>query len=152
VNLQKDDADEKLLAKHDLSPAPYQAPTPHPLPSYEIITHEEVEPETSRGQPLPTPEAVAPAVPANPPESKELENVIEEEESASNDNKDAEVVEKHQDDNDDDSTLSEEEEAAARIQERFSEPLVRCHAHPCGLSHVLVFSDSFTKIFGFVGC
>ena len=124
--LQKVDADEKLLVKHDLSPAPYQAPTPHPLPSYEIITHEEVEPEiTSRGQPLPTPEAVAPAMPIKVPE-KELENVIEEEENTSS-NIDAEVVEKHQDD-DDDSTLSEEEEAAARIQQRFSEPLVRCNA------------------------
>ncbi|KAG0629397.1 hypothetical protein M758_1G100700 [Ceratodon purpureus] len=116
----KDDADEKLLAKHELSPAPYQAPTPHPLPSYEIITHEEVEPENSRGQPLPTPEAVAPVMSANLPETKKVENVIKEENSSSH--VDADVVEKHQDD-DDDSTLSEEEEAAARIQLRFSEPM-----------------------------
>ena len=60
---------------------------------------------------------------ANLPETKKVENVIKEENSSSH--VDADVVEKHQDD-DDDSTLSEEEEAAARIQLRFSEPMVCC--------------------------
>lgn len=125
---------------------PYQAPTPHPLPSYEIVTYEEVEPENSHGQPLPTPEAVAPAMSANFTELKEIENVIVEAETSNIvdaqviekddaqviEKDDAQVIEKadalvHQDD-DDDSTLSEGEEAAARIQQRFSEPLVRCVA------------------------
>ncbi|XP_024393202.1 uncharacterized protein [Physcomitrium patens] len=109
--------DQEVLTKHDFSPVRHQAPALHPLPSYEIITHDDVEPVHSRGQPLPMPEAVDPTISVKLP-IKELENVIEEEAETK-----AEVheVQKQQDD-DDDSTLSEEEEAAARIKQRFSDP------------------------------
>lgn len=120
--LQRVDVDDQeVLTKHDFSPVRHQAPALHPLPSYEIITHDDVEPVHSRGQPLPMPEAVDPTISVKLP-IKELENVIEEEAETK-----AEVheVQKQQDD-DDDSTLSEEEEAAARIKQRFSDPAVCC--------------------------
>lgn len=126
--VQKADADEKLLSKqYDHSPVRHPEPTPHPLPSFEIITHDEAEPEHSRGQscpqPLPTPEAVDPAIVANQSGKPVLENVIEEEENTANE---AEVHAEEKEQDDDEDSISEEEEAAARIQQRFSEPLVRC--------------------------
>lgn len=115
--MQKIDAnDQKLLAKHDISLTSHQVLTPHPLPSYEIVTQDEVGVEQSRGQPLPTPEAVDSIISLKLQE-KESENLVRVEDNTE--------VHKQQDD-DDDSSLSEEEEAALRIQQRFSEPLVRC--------------------------
>ncbi|XP_024371611.1 uncharacterized protein [Physcomitrium patens] len=105
--------DQKLLAKHDISLTSHQVLTPHPLPSYEIVTQDEVGVEQSRGQPLPTPEAVDSIISLKLQE-KESENLVRVEDNTE--------VHKQQDD-DDDSSLSEEEEAALRIQQRFSEPL-----------------------------
>ncbi|KAG0579347.1 hypothetical protein KC19_4G092400 [Ceratodon purpureus] len=117
----KADADEKLFTKHDFPPVTHQAPTPHPLPLFEIISHE-VGSERIRGQPLPTPEAVLdPAISAVSPKREEKE-VEKEDVNASNNV--LPMAETHQDDDDDDdSTLSEEEEAATRIQQRFDSPL-----------------------------
>lgn len=121
--LQKGEAHEKLLAKHDFPPVSHQAPTPHPLPLFEIISHE-VGSERIRGQPLPTLLAVVdPAVPASSPDREEYEV----QEDVNTRNNTLPVILIHPD-GDDDSAFSEEEEAAARIQQRFGSPLVSCNA------------------------
>lgn len=123
--LQKGDADEKLLTKQDFPPVSYPARTPHPLPSFEIVTHNvEVEPQYSHGRPpLTTPDhAVEPAAIAANHLDKPKHSDAEEEQHHSRNT--IYVVDQKRQDDDDDSAFSEEEEAATRIQQRFSSPLV----------------------------
>lgn len=108
------DADEKVLStKHDFPPA---APTPHPLPSFEIVAQNEVQQQQPQHYNSTTTHWPLPALPADSetPVAKPSKEVVEEEPQHQN----------HQDD-DDDSTLSEEDEAVLRIQQRWTRsPLV----------------------------
>uniref|UniRef100_A0A7I4ADT7 DUF4005 domain-containing protein n=1 Tax=Physcomitrium patens TaxID=3218 RepID=A0A7I4ADT7_PHYPA len=116
----KVDEDEKPFAKHDLSSISQKAQTPHSVPPAEITTHDEVESEHIREQPMVTSEVVGQAI--SPLVSHKENKVTEEDNSSSTV---AHELLQHQfddDDDDDESTVSEEDEAAVRIQQRFNDP------------------------------
>lgn len=118
--MQKVDEDEKPFAKHDLSSISQKAQTPHSVPPAEITTHDEVESEHIREQPMVTSEVVGQAI--SPLVSHKENKVTEEDNSSSTV---AHELLQHQfDDDDDESTVSEEDEAAVRIQQRFNDPAV----------------------------
>jgi len=127
-----DAGDEKLLNKQDFPPVSYAVPTPHPLPSFEGVTHNHNgSKQQSHGPPPPAlPTTPDPAMADKKP--KEVEEPEQQQHSRNgngNGNGNVYGVEKHQEDNND-STLSEEDKVATRIQQRFlRSPLVSNDVH-----------------------
>lgn len=119
--LQKVGTPEKGPSSLDIPQATHQVPTALPLPSFETITTDEVEPEQTQKLPLPTPEAADPAVSViDFPEGEEDE--LEEEDVVA-----SKAVVPHEETHhevEEDSYVSEEEEAVIRIEQSFAGPLV----------------------------